>query len=300
MSGAPPKDGSPFGAIMIALTSTLFYATTVNAVPVAYSFGASAIFVLAIRYVTNIVFAQSLALGKPQPKTPIPTSERWLLLIISLSLLGQTYGVMVALRELPVSVAITTFFTFPIISYFIERLKKRAWPHMTAVLALMTSLLGVWLMTMSADTDWNIEAILWPLMAAVLQAVAQGAAEGVRAVHGWRLIKITSIIPAVVFVGLAVGEAQSVSYEATFWAFVVAIGFGLATYFLFLSVRANGALRTANMLYLEPVIAIPLSMLIHDDSVSTPQWIGIILIAVGCGIIELHERRNMKRLQAIP
>ena len=296
---AHPFANSKFGGLFLAVAPALFYATTVNVVPTAYAYGASAVLVLALRFSTNIVIANAVALSNRKPASAIMRSERLALFIVSVSLIGQTYGMMKSLEVLPVSIAITIFFTFPIISYFIERMQKRARPHFIAVLALLTSLLGVWLMTKSTDTSWDISAIWWPIISAILQATIQSAAESVRSVHGWRMVKITSVLPAVVFIALAVNEANGVSFEAVFWAFIVATGFCLAMYFLFLSVRVNGALRSANMLYLEPVIAVPISILVYNDSLSISQWAGICLIAFGCGVIEWRERKALNQPQPV-
>lgn len=277
---------------MLAIAPAVLYAITVNVVPFAYSFGASAILVLALRFSTNIAFASVISLGKPQSKTVIQSSERLALFVISIALIGQTYGMLMALKSLPVSVAITIFFTFPILSYFIEQIKKRTRPHLVAIAALLTSLIGVWLMTSTPHSNWNVQAIWWPLLSSVLQATIQGLAESVHSVRGWKMVKITSIVPAVIFVAMAASEAQSVSLFALIWAFVAATGFCLAMYFLFVSVRINGALRSANMLYLEPIMAIPISLTIHHDTLSLLQYVGIALIALGCFVIEWRERRS--------
>ena len=283
------------GGLLLAIAPALFYATTVNLVPMAYKFGASAVLVLALRFITNIVVASTMSRGRSTSYSAAPAHERRALVLMSFALVGQTYGMMAALEALPVSIAITTFFTFPVVSYFIERLQRRSRPHLVAILALLTSLCGVWLMTKSSHISWDITGIWWALLSSVLQATIQSAAERVRSVQGWNMVKVTSFVPAIIFVGLALGEARSLSLEAFGWALVVAIGFCLSIYYLYRSVHVYGAVRAANLLYLEPVIAVPISMTVHGDNLSLEQWGGIVLIAIGCGFVEWRERRNSRK-----
>lgn len=295
MTDRQPHTTLHVGGLFVALAPALFYAIAVNVVPKAYAFGASAVLVLAIRYVTNIIIASTLSWKQRRSWSSIPSADRWALLVVSLAMMGQTFGMMTAIETLPVSVAITIFFTFPIVSYFIERLQRRTRPHIVAVLALLTSLYGVWLMTKSSTMDWNVHGIWWALMSSFLQATVQSAAERVQTVHGWSMVKLSSFLPAAFFVTLAIGEAPALSIEAVSWAVVASAGFSLAIYFLYRSVRVNGAVRAANLLYLEPVLVIPISMAMHGDVLSLEQWGGIVLIGIGCAIVEWRERRLAHR-----
>jgi drug/metabolite transporter (DMT)-like permease len=271
----------------------LFYAVTINVSPLALTAGASVALLLAVRFLFNMMVSGVFIAARPASRAPLPGKQRIALLTASLALMGQTFALMTALKNLPVSIAVTLFFTFPIISYLIERLRTRTRLEAVAMMAFAVALTGVWMLSHpGSGQDWSVLSIVWALLAAMFQSMLHSASEYVRDVRGWKMVAYTSALPAIVFGVMAIGEDIVPSLAVIGWCILAALTFCFGVYFFYSSVRVNGAVRTANLLYLEPVVAIILGMLIHGEVLTLKQLGGIALVACGSFIIEFWEIRR--------
>lgn len=283
-----------------AAITALLYALTVVTAPLAYAYGASVVLVLGVRFACNVVLASAFEKAASS-RTDISASDVWFIGGSSIALLGQTYGLMSAVKVLPVSIAITVFFTFPIMNYVLEVLRGRRRLSPLTILVLLVAVVGVWFLSDTGSSQWGYAGLAWALMAAVFQAVLNETAGQVNTVRGWRMVRLTSLLPMTVYIAWAILTEPKPSFGGVGWSVVSATCFAVGLYLYYHSVSTYGAVRTANILYLEPVFAILLSMVIFDEALSLWQWLGVLMVAAATGLVEYQEfKRNRSAFSPPP
>jgi len=279
-----------------AVLTAFLYALTVVTAPLAYQLEASVVFVLAVRFACNVGLSTILGGGITRRGLPSQT-DAILVVVASLALLGQTYGLMSAVKMLPVSIAITVFFTFPVISYLIEMIRKRARPNIYTLAVFGMAVTGVWFLSNPEAEQWNSAGMAWALIAAALQATLNVVAERVRHVRGWQMVQFTSILPMVVYGVWVFHQGVTPPLGAFGWSIVSATCFATGLFLYYRAVLNYGPVRTANILYLEPVFVILLSLGIFGDTLSLQQWLGVLMVATSTAIVEIQEFRRLRRTQ---
>ena len=153
---------------------------------------------------------------------------------------------------------------------------------MLSVLALLASLLGIWVMVQSDTSDWNLWGVFWGLFASVAQSFVNILSRHESVSPGWGLIKYIMVLPAAVFVIIyfmtTAAPIASVTAPMLMWGLASAIGMSGGFYFFFHSIAKIGPVRTANVMYMEPVFTIILGVMLLQNVLGYSQWLGMLII----------------------
>lgn len=288
MIGQRVDKASQFG-IGLALVTALLFATSVNVAPLAYAAGASVLTLLAVRFVFTAVVSTALNRERWFSKS-IMRRDAFLLLLVSFSLAGQSLGYMASVNYLPVSIAVILFYTFPILTYVMSAVGNGRSFHLAPFMALGIALLGIYLLVQNGSAEsWSMIGVFWALFAAVMQAAVNIISQKIRSVSGWGMVKYTSFIPAIVILGLYLGKGEF-SLAGIGWCLVTATVFCGGLYLFYRSVATIGSMRTANLLYFEPVFTLILSLFIFGERLQLLQWLGIGIIVIATFFLEKQEQ----------
>lgn len=261
-----------------------------NVAPLAYAAGASVLLLMCIRFVFTTVVSSSLSRGG-WLNTSITRYDAKLLLVASFCLAGQSFGYMASVSYLPVSVAVILFYTFPILTFVLNALIDGGPLKITPILALGAALVGIYFLVQDGSQAWHMVGVFWAFFAAVMQAVINVISPKIKSVSGWELVKYTVLLPAAAFLVIYVTDRSGFSISAVSWSLGAATVFCLGLYFFYRAVTVIGAVRTANLLYLEPVFTLILSLFIFGERLQLLQWLGIGIIFLATSSLEIQERK---------
>lgn len=246
---------------------------------------------MCVRFVFTAVISSSLS-GGGWLNQSITRYDTILLFVASLTLAGQSFGYMASVSFLPVSVAVILFYTFPILTFVLSAFIDDGTLKIAPIIALGAALVGIYLLVLEGVQAWNIVGVFWAFFAAVMQAVINVISSKIKAVSGWELVKYTSLLPAAAFLGIYLTDRSGFSIPAVSWTLGAALVFCLGLYFFYRSVSVIGPVRTANLLYLEPVFTLILSLFIFGERLQLLQWLGIGIIFLATSSLEIQERKT--------
>jgi drug/metabolite transporter (DMT)-like permease len=262
----------------------------VNVAPLAYAAGASVLLLMCVRFVFTAVVSSSLSRGGWLNKS-ITRQDTFWLVVASLTLAGQSFGYMASVNFLPVSVAVILFYTFPILTFVLTVIMDGGPLKLAPFMALAVALAGIYLLVQDGVQSWNMVGVFWAFFAAVMQAVINVITPKIKSVSGWELVKYTSLLPAAAFLTIYLADRGGFSISAVSWTLGAALVFCLGLYFFYRSVSVIGPVRTANLLYIEPVFTLILSLFIFGERLQPMQWLGIAIIFLATSSLELQERK---------
>ena len=152
---------------------------------------------LSLRYI--FILSLSSVLDK-SPKKQKTKKARIRLVLISIFQAIFVGSYMYSIKLIPLSLAVVVIYTFPIITFFANSLIRSRSFDVLSILALLASLLGIWVMVQSDTSDWNLWGVFWGLFASVAQSFVNILSRHESVSPGWGLLKYIMLLPAAVFV----------------------------------------------------------------------------------------------------
>jgi drug/metabolite transporter (DMT)-like permease len=198
---------------------------------------------------------------------------------------------MSAIELVPISIAVSVVYTFPVLTFFANSIMKSRSIDILSAVALFVSLFGIWLLSGSGTDGWNIFGILLALGAAASQTVINIASRHKSIVPGWSLLKYIMAMPAALFTLLFIFNNPEVNILAVTWCFISALGMIGGCYFFYHSIAKIGPVRTSNIMYLEPVFTIAIGVLFLSNIIESSQWLGIGIIMIATLVLELWGKK---------
>ncbi len=273
------------------LTSILF-AITVTLAPVAYATGVGVELLLFARFLVLII--ASFFMKKKGFKQVLQNGDIKTIGIISFALLVQTFGYMTSIKYLPISVAVVLFYMFPLITYLIDSMVKSKGIGGYSIVLLLLGVFGIWLVVSGDVTgDVNFIGVFWVLLSAIMQAVINTASGFVKTMDKWLIINTTSIFPAMFFLLYFLSNGDSIVLEQIVSVILPGLSFCLGMFLFFKSISNIGTVRTANMLYFEPVFTILIAMVAFNEVLSILQWLGMVVTVIAALMLEILNRRKI-------
>ena len=285
-------------AIIIPIVAAVLYALSVNVIPLAQAAGGSTALYLGMRGICN--FSAPLLFDRQSRWRIIARSDtpKWLLLMLGLLTALQGFGYVLALHLLPISIATPLFFLFPLFTYLIQKISQQKPLSAIALLALAGSSVGIWLLSQGDQGTVSLLGFISAITAAIAQAVINATLTRLSSLNPWQIMHASYFPPAVFFtayLGWQLNTSALPSAAAWGWTLASALVFLLGTVLFFLAVKRLGAIRTSNVMYLEPAMAVMLSMMLHDDDLGMSKFIAITLILCATVLLEWHESNIRSR-----
>ena len=220
----------------------------------------------------------------------MPHSPRARAISIGLGLLfaGNIFGLMYAIRVLPLSIAILVYFTYPLLTGIVSAtigLERIGWRSFAIAL---TAFGGLALMLNAQPGILSVLGLIAAFLASLSRViglvVTRAALNGTDA----RLTTWYSLAPSSVVFAVALLMRGSVHLPLTSAGWAGFFGMGLATTFatlwIYVSTARIGAFRTALAMNLEPVLSSLLSFALLGEAVTSLQLLGgaVMVAALSC------------------
>ena len=265
--------------VLAAIISAFSFSLAAAAVPNFYKVGGSVFLLLGVRYIFTLSLSSILD-KSPKKQRNKEAHIRLVLISIFQAIFVGSY--MYSIKLIPLSLAVVVVYTFPILTFFANSLIKSRSIDVLSVFALLASLLGIWVMVQSNTSDWNLWGVFWGLFASVAQVFVNILSRHESVDPGWGLIKYIMVLPATVFVLIyfmtTAAPIVSVTAPILMWGIASAIGMSGGFYFFFHSIAKIGPVRTANVMYMEPVFTIILGVMLLQNVLGYSQWLGMLII----------------------
>ncbi len=200
---------------------------------------------------------------------------------------GNVFGLLLAIKLLPLSIAILAYFIYPLLTGIAAaalRLERLSWQSFACALAAFC---GLALMLGTQPDTLAPLGLIGAFGAAMCRMISLLLTRAFLRGTDARLTTWYSLYPAaIIFVAvlLGVGSFHPPLYAAGWFAFAgMSIATTLSTLLIFVSAGRVGAFRTALLLNMEPVLASAFSFALLGEAVSGLQLIGgaIMLLALG-------------------
>ena len=268
-----------FSSVLTAILSAFFFSLAATTAPYFYGVGGGVFLLLSVRYVSTFIFASILNKSPKKIKSKA-THIRLILISIFQAIFIASY--MYSISLIPLSLAVVVIYTFPIITFFVNSILKSRSIDFLSAAALLTSLLGIWVLVQGDSSDWNLWGVFWGLIASLAQVTVNILSRHKSVESGWGLIQYIMVLPSIVFVliyFIVTSEPiTSVTSEMLLWSILSAMGMTGGIYFFFRSISIIGPVRTSNVMYLEPIFTIILGVILLQDILGINQWLGMFII----------------------
>jgi len=274
-------------SVLSAILAAFFFSLAAAMVPYFYKAGGSVFLLLCVRYISTLALSSVLD-KKPRKQKAKKINTRLVLISILQALFIASY--MYSIKLIPLSLAVVVIYTFPIITFFANSLIKSRSVDVLSVIALLVSLFGIWIMVQGNSTGWNLWGVFWGLVASVAQVCVNILSRHESVEPGWGLVKYITILPSIVFLLIYfINTAEpiaSVTPDMLMWSMLSAMGMSGGFYFFFSSIAKIGPVRTANVMYMEPVFTIILGVVLLGNVLGYSQWLGILIILLATVTLE--------------
>jgi len=272
------------GAWLAALAAGALAVTNITS-PLVYGAGSNPSTILLLRSLAFILLA-GLWLGATGQLRRLSRVAEIRCIVSGLLFTLAGAGLLTSFSLLPVSLAILILYLFPLLTALIESLAARSLPDRLTIFLMLLALGGLALALDAGADGLNIKGALYALLASF----------GVAGTYVWNHRMLADVAPeqrtfrmfcvgAVVF-GIYVLMKGSFALPQTgrgsAQLILMLACFSIAFFAMFRSIHVAGAVRSATIMNLEPVITIILSVLILSEQLNFGQVVGasMVLIAV--------------------
>jgi drug/metabolite transporter (DMT)-like permease len=239
-------------------------------------------FVTARGLLTTLFFWLWLRLAPPA--RPHTRRERMVSLAIGVMFAANMFGLLLAIRLLPLSIAILTYFVYPLLTGLagaatgIDRVGVRG------LLAAVAALAGLAMMLGARLGDVEVLGIASALFAAVLRVVTLLITRHSLRATDARLNTWYSLAPSALIFLLASVLTQTWNGPASLVGWGAFAGMTLTStlsvLLIFVSVTRIGPFRTALIMNLEPLVSTLASMALLGEVLTTVQAVGGVVMLV--------------------
>jgi drug/metabolite transporter (DMT)-like permease len=213
------------------------------------------------------------------PRPPPQTAQtRWIQLGLGILFAGIVFGIFKALELVPVSIAILTYFVYPLLTGIagaVLGIDRLTWSGAAAALA---AFLGLVLMIRAHAEDIAVAGIAFALFAACCRAAVLLIARAKLNDADPRLTTWNSLVSSTaIFVVAALVTLNWKSPQTALgWTALIAVSVctAVATLTIFISTARIGPFRTALIMNLEPLMATLLSVPLLGETMTPTQALG--------------------------
>jgi drug/metabolite transporter (DMT)-like permease len=284
------------------VVATLSYGTITSLLRLAYEDGATPLTIIAIRNALFVLaFGAWLVLARGGLNLPRRAwiASLWLALLMGVMSIGYLSSV----AFIPVSLAALLFFTFPIMVALIAAAMGQERLTVIKSLALIAAFAGL---AMALGPAW--EGLDWRGVALVLTGAVAGAVAHVFIAPVFREYDIVAVnflahlwmLLGIAVYGFALHDfAMPQSMNGQFYAMGAILLYLIAYSLWSVAVAWIGAVRTAGMMNLEPVVSLGAAALILGERLGPVQLAGGALVLLALMIVARHRSPSRSTALAV-
>ena len=267
-----------------AIASASLFGFNTNFARLAFLSGADAPTLNAVRFGLTVLVLL-LFLGLRRARTPLTRRQRLGAFALGVLFFLCSFGYMGAIQFIPVSIAVLLLYSYPVLVGLIARVSEREPLGPARLAALLLAFVGVALalgIDATALPDWRGIALAF-LAAGTMSLFVTGSSRLLRGADpGAVNFHLMAAAAALFLVALIAGGPASWPMSEGGWlAFGGAvITFALAQLALIAAIGRAGAMLTATLMNLEPLLTIALALLLVGESLSPLQLAGAALVLI--------------------
>jgi drug/metabolite transporter (DMT)-like permease len=292
---APAAPGTPWRGIAMAVLVGITFASSTSLAAFSYRGGATPLAVLLVRSCIAFTLLYLLLRARNIPRR-LPMPQRRDALLLGCVFASYSYGVLVAIKHLPVGLVVATFYTFPILVGLVEWWSGRQAFNARTALALTIAFVGILLALDVFGAPLHRLGIGLCLFGALGVTIVMTLSAKVRGTGDSRPITLHMLATAIaIFSGVAllhgeVGFPQTPSTWAAFVGAVLCFSFGIIT--LFMVLAKIGPVKASLFMNIEPVTSVLLGYLLLDQHLGPSQLLGVGLVIAAVLLVESAKLRR--------
>ncbi len=289
--------GTPWRGVALALLVGVSFAMNTALAAFSYRGGATPLAILLTRSCTAFLLLYLLLVVRDVPRR-LPMPQQRHALLLGLVFASYSFGVLVAIKHLPVGLVVATFYTFPILIGLVEWLSGRQAFNPRTALSLAIAFTGILFALDVFGAQLHQLGIGLCLLGAVGVTIVMTLSAKVRGNGDSRPITLHMLATSItVFSVLALtyGEVSFPQTPATWAAFIGATffyTFGIIT--LFMVLAEIGPVKASLFMNIEPVTSVLLGYLLLGQRLGPKQLFGIALVVAAVLLIESGKLRASK------
>ncbi len=291
--------GTPWRGIVKVLIIGITFAGSTSLSAFSYRGGATPLAVLLFR--SCLAFALLYLLLRVQgiPRS-LPMPQRRSALLLGIIFASYSFGVLVAIKYLPVALVIATFYTFPLLIGLVEWWGGRQLFDMRTALALVTAFTGILLALDVFGAPLHHVGITLCLLSALGVTIVVTLSAKIRGQGDSRPITLHmlgSAITVFAIVGVVNGGIGLPNTPEAIVAFIggaLCYSFGIIS--LFVVVAEIGPVKASLFMNIEPATSVLFGYLLLDQQLGTRQLIGIGMVVSAVLLVESAKLRPRRRL----
>ena len=279
----------------LVVLAALCYGTLPSMVRLAFAGGADETAVMLFRACTAFLVCLALAGVTGKPAFP-PPGLRLAGLCIGLVWLIGAYSYVGAIKRIPVGVAVTIFFMFPMIVALLARVIEGEHLGKARVAGLAAGFLGV-VLAVGASLGGGTDVLGMSLAGVASLGVAANITLSVRVMRGSSpyaaMVMMTAgSAAALTLLTLATGLNLPTTPLSWFGLLAAAGFFCVAMTCFYTAVHMIGSVRAAVVCNLEPVTATIIAYLVLGELLRPLQIVGIVLVITAVMLVQLAGARK--------
>lgn len=289
---------SPWRGVVMAMLVGVSFAANTTLAAVSYTGGATPLAVLLARSTVAFIVLYIVLAARGLPRGLSPERRRGAL-FLGCIFAGYSYGVLVAIKHLPVGLVVATFYIFPIFVGVVEWWSGRhAYSTRTAI-ALVIAFTGIVLALDLFGAPVHRLGMALCLLGAIGVTVVMTLSPRVRGTGDSRPVTLHMLGMALAIFYLVAAVHGGVALPQTTFAWVGFIGSPLFYTFgiimLFVVIGRIGPVKTSLAMNIEPVTSVLLGFLVLDQRLGPQQLLGIALVVAAVLLVESARLRRPRQ-----
>lgn len=290
----PASAPRPWRGVLMALAVGIAFATNTSLAALAYRGGASPIAVLLARSCVAFVVL-FLLLGWLRVPRVLPAPRRRGAILVGCIFASYSFGVLVAIKYLPVGLVVATFYTFPMLVALVEWWGGRQILNARTLASLGLAFGGILLALDVFGARLDRFGITLCLLGAVGVTAVMTLSAKVRGGGDSRPVTLHMLGTAIAVFTLIAATRGGLSLPHTglgwlaFTAAPLFYTFGIIT--LFVVVAELGPVKTSLTMNIEPVTSVLLGFLLLDQRLGPTQVLGVGLVVAAVLLLESAKLR---------
>lgn len=294
ISGEAALRRSYLGLALVALAA-LCFGMLPSMVRLAFAGGADETSVMLFRACLALVVCAALAKATGKAVFP-PRGLRLAGACIGLVWLIGAYSYLGAIKRIPIGVAVTIFFMFPMLVALMARFIEGERLGKARVAGLAAGFVGV-MLAVGASLGSGLDPLGMSLAAVAALGVAVNITLSVRVMRGSSpyavMVMMTGGSAAVLILLMLATKLNLPATPLSWFGLLAATGFFcVATICFYSAVNMIGSVRTAVVSNLEPVTATIIAYLILGELLKPLQTLGILLVIAAVMLVQLTATRK--------
>ncbi|MGQ0676402.1 MAG: DMT family transporter [Rhodospirillales bacterium] len=286
--GGRAQSGLRLGLALVVLAASC-YGTLPSMVRLAFAGGADETAIMLFRACSAAVVCAALAGASGKPIVP-PRGLRLIGVCIGLVWLVGAYSYVGAIKRIPIGVAVTIFFMFPLLVALLARVIEGERLGKGRLAGLVAGFIGV-MLAVGASLG-GLDPLGMSLAAVAAAGVAVNITLSVKVMRGsspYAAMVMMTGGSAAALIALALATGLNLPTTALSWFGLLSSAalFCVAMTCFYTAVHMIGSVRAAVVCNLEPVMATLVAFLVLGETLKPLQLIGIALVIAAVMLVQL-------------